>query len=265
MKKVFLVGKLNTVTKMMNDVMSQFYHMQLCSDNPELVKGMIRMTPPDLILINGKGMTAEQEDIFAYIHENYPNHPVICIGTEEELEFFQSYLEEEQFEAMYRPIPVKQIVRRINDILHIRQLKEHEAAEEIGRKRKRIFLIDDSVIQLRMMKGLLDKEYIVDMARSGVEAVELMQRNVPDLIFLDYEMPEYDGRATLELIRRIDSLASVPVVFLTGVREKQRIQAVLSLNPAAYMLKPVSQEKILEIARQFLEEPEEEPELGMIE
>lgn len=265
MKKVFLVGKLNTETKMMHDVMSQFYQMQLCSDNPELVEGMIRMSPPDLILINVKEMTAAQEDIFAYIHGNYPNHPVICIGTEEELGLFRKYLDEEQFEEMYRPVRMQKIVRRINDILHIQQLKEHEEAKEIRRKRKRIFLIDDSAIQLRMMKGLLDKEYIVDMAKSGVEAVELMQRNVPDLIFLDYEMPEYDGKATLELIRHIDSLASVPVVFLTGVREKQRIQAVLSLNPAAYMLKPVSQEKIMEIAHRFLEEQDEEPDLGMIE
>lgn len=264
MKKVFLVGKLNTVTKMMNDVMSQFYHMQLCSDNPELVKGMIRMTPPDLILISVIEMTAAHEEIFAYIHENFPNRPVICIGTEEELELFRKYLEEDQFEEMYRPLLIRKIIQRINDILNIQPLKE-DGDGEVRERRKRIFLIDDSAIQLRMMKSLLEKEYVVDMAKSGVEALELMQRNIPDLIFLDYEMPECDGRTTLEMIRRIDRLASIPVVFLTGVRDRQRIQAVLSLNPAAYTLKPVSQEKLLELAHRFLDEKGADAELGMIE
>lgn len=263
MKKVFLVGKLNTVTKMMNDVLSQFYHMQLCSDQPELVKGMLRMSPPDLILISAIDMTEEHKEIFAYIRQNYPNRPVICIGTDEELDMFREYFREEQFEEMRRPVLIRKVIRRINDILHIRQLPE-EGEPEIKERRKRIFLIDDSAIQLRMMKGLLEKEYEVDMAKSGTEALELMQRKLPDLIFLDYEMPECDGRATLEMIRQNDRLAPIPVIFLTGVRDKQRIQAVLSLNPAAYTLKPVSQEKILELAHRFLD-GKEDAELGMIE
>ena len=63
---------------------------------------------------------------------------------------------------------------------------------------------------------------------------------------LDYEMPVVDGKQTLEMIRAENDIANIPVVFLTGVSDREHIEAVISLKPAGYMLKPPVKAKILE-------------------
>ena len=79
------------------------------------------------------------------------------------------------------------------------------------------------------------------------EALEMIEKRVPDIIFLDYEMPEQDGKETLEKIRAMEKAKDVPVVFLTGVGDKPHIEAVLELKPAGYLLKPASKEMIYEM------------------
>ncbi len=113
--------------------------------------------------------------------------------------------------------------------------------------KKCILLIDDNAIQLRTLKGILGESYDVQMATSGVKAVEMIRKKVPDAIFLDYDMPECDGRKTLQIIRGIEGAEAIPVVFLTGVSSVEHIKAVLGMNPAGYLLKPASADVIFEM------------------
>ena len=68
----------------------------------------------------------------------------------------------------------------------------------------------------------------------------------PDVILLDYEMPVCDGRQTLEMIRADEEMKDIPVIFLTGVNDRENIQAVLRLRPAGYLLKPAVPERRIE-------------------
>ena len=118
--------------------------------------------------------------------------------------------------------------------------------------KKKILLIDDNVIQLRTLKVILQKNYSVDMATNCEDALIILKRSKPDMIFLDYEMPECNGKETLEKIRQMEGAENIPVVFLTGVKDKENIAAVLKLNPAGYMLKPAEQDKIMEMAQKII-------------
>ena len=111
-------------------------------------------------------------------------------------------------------------------------------------KLKHILVVDDSAVTLRSVKSLLDKKYRVSVATTSEMAIKSMQRCIPDLVLLDYEMPDWDGKKTLEMIRQDETIKDVPVMFLTGVADKQHIAAVLELNPVGYMLKPPEQEKL---------------------
>ena len=59
-------------------------------------------------------------------------------------------------------------------------------------------------------------------------------------------MPVCDGKQTLEMIRADDELAEIPVIFLTSVNDREHIEAVLSLKPAGYLLKPPVKERLVE-------------------
>lgn len=113
-------------------------------------------------------------------------------------------------------------------------------------------LVDDNAMQLRTLNEMLKQKYEVQMATSGMKALTLIGKKKPDIIFLDYEMPMCDGKMTLEMIREVEEAKDIPVVFLTGVNDKEHIEAVLRLKPAGYLLKPASADMIFSTLDKFL-------------
>lgn len=118
--------------------------------------------------------------------------------------------------------------------------------------RKCALVIDDSPIQLRALNDMLKEKCDVMMATSGMKALTLIGKRIPDIIFLDYDMPVCDGKMTLQMIRELEETKDIPVVFLTGIGDKEHIQAVLALRPAGYLLKPANASKIYEFVDKYL-------------
>ncbi len=119
-------------------------------------------------------------------------------------------------------------------------------------KKKGILLVDDNAVQLRVLREILKEEYDIQMATSGMKAIMMIAKKKPDIIILDYDMPVCDGKMTLHMIRDVEEAKDIPVVFLTGIRDIEHIQAVLALNPAAYLLKPAKKEVLVETIEKIL-------------
>ena len=116
-------------------------------------------------------------------------------------------------------------------------------------KRRLILVVDDDPLMLKMLKEQLREEYDVATAVSGKIALKYLERRRPDLILLDYQMPVESGAEILEKIRAKEEIREIPVVFLTGVSEREKIQEALALKPQGYLLKPVERSKLLEIIK----------------
>ena len=111
--------------------------------------------------------------------------------------------------------------------------------------KKNVLVVDDNPVTIRAIKGMLENEFAVTVATSGAQAMTAIGKRRPDCILLDYEMPVCDGRQTLEMIRADEELSSIPVIFLTAVRDKEHIEKVLSLRPQGYLLKPSSKDNLI--------------------
>lgn len=109
-------------------------------------------------------------------------------------------------------------------------------------ERKHVLVIDDDPIMLRVIKDYLHEDYEVASARSGKTAYKYLEKKSTDLILLDYEMPEENGPQVFQKLRQIPNSENVPIVFLTGVSDRERISSVISLKPAGYVLKPVDRQ-----------------------
>lgn len=251
MKQIMLVGKFNTTLQNLKKILDKEYRMQLASDNAEVIIGMLKMEMPDLILISTAGMEDYHRDIFSHIQENYPDVPVVCVGTEEELKLFKDFWESEQFLEIMRPVQMKIISEAITKKLSGITVRE-ESEERASWEKKRILIIDDSAIQRNMLQNLLKGPYEVAAAASGREAFHMMITWLPDLILLDYDMPDQDGKEVFTMLQQDKKYCDIPVVFLTGVKEKEKIQAVLGLVPAGYLLKPVEQNRLMELLEELL-------------
>jgi len=104
--------------------------------------------------------------------------------------------------------------------------------------KKRILAVDDENDVLLILRTALSEEYDVETANNGREAIDMASANPPDLVILDMMMPEMDGLETLAEMKQQDSLSQVPVIFLTGVSDKEKIREALSMGTTYYLVKP---------------------------
>ena len=115
-----------------------------------------------------------------------------------------------------------------------------------GHKRKRILVVDDDTEQLLMIKEQLEEFYDVTCVKSGDAAFKFLVKKSCDLILLDYLMPDLDGPEVLRNIQDTKAWADIPVIFLTGVSEKNKVlQTLAELRPQGYIIKPSKKSEIV--------------------
>jgi CheY-like chemotaxis protein len=111
--------------------------------------------------------------------------------------------------------------------------------------RHKIAVVEDNPDNRLLVQALLEEFYDISEFETGVDAVNGLLADQPDLILLDISLPEMDGTEVLRWIRDQESLASTPVVALTahamsGDREKYLAQGFND-----YLTKPIIDEAVL--------------------
>ncbi len=125
--------------------------------------------------------------------------------------------------------------------------------EEGSMPETRILIIDDSAMMLRSIKKMIETDYKVMLTTSGKQALRyLEEKELPDLIILDYEMPEMNGTEVFARIKENPAWSTVPVLFLTGVTDEEHIASIMSMEPEGYLLKPPSEKTLKEKIAELL-------------
>ena len=104
--------------------------------------------------------------------------------------------------------------------------------------KKVILVVDDTVINLTYASEVLDHMYKVIPAKSGLKALELLEKITPDLILLDIEMPQMDGYETIKKIKDNPKNANIPVIFLTAHSDKENELTGFKLGAVDFITKP---------------------------
>lgn len=116
--------------------------------------------------------------------------------------------------------------------------------------RKRVLVIDDCAMMLNSVSNMLSREYNVFCAISAKKAMEIIDKKSPQVILLDYEMPDCNGKEAFEKIRKHPGMEHVPIIFLTAVADREHVKELLRLRPNGYLLKPPEPNRL----KQILEE-----------
>lgn len=104
----------------------------------------------------------------------------------------------------------------------------------------KILLVDDDRDILEFVAYNLDKEgYKVKTAQSGVEALEKVKKDIPNLILLDVMMPEMDGIETCDRLRAMPELNETMIAFLTARGEDYSQVAGFEAGADDYITKPI--------------------------
>ena len=110
--------------------------------------------------------------------------------------------------------------------------------------KKHILIVDDDRTILKMLKSALGDTYEVTTMINGVMVDKCIETKNVDLMILDYEMPIETGADIFRRVKKNPKAAHIPVCFLTGVSEREKIMEVMSLKPHGYLLKPIDMDML---------------------
>jgi CheY-like chemotaxis protein len=109
-----------------------------------------------------------------------------------------------------------------------------------------ILAVDDKPQNLQFLGKLLsDNGYDVGMAQSGLQAINFVRKEAPDLILLDIMMPEMDGFEVCCQLKADFSTRHIPIIFLTAKNDTQDVVKGFELGGVDYVTKPFSSPELL--------------------
>ncbi len=117
------------------------------------------------------------------------------------------------------------------------------AAAERG---KHILVVDDSPSVRRVVSNMLKQHgWQVQMARDGVEALDMITNETPAAVLLDIEMPRMDGYELMATVRAQEQYRTLPLVILTSRAAAKHQQRAMQLGASAYVVKPYQDEELI--------------------
>ena len=118
---------------------------------------------------------------------------------------------------------------------------------------KKILIVDDEPNIVMTLEYTFKKNnFEVFIARDGLEALEILKTQFPDVIILDVMMPLVDGFETIEQIKKNDKLNHCKIIFLSAKNKESDIEKGLALGANAYLTKPFSIKKVVEQVNQLV-------------
>nr|WP_160053408.1 two-component system response regulator [Shewanella litoralis] len=103
-----------------------------------------------------------------------------------------------------------------------------------------ILIVDDEPANLRVLKKILEDQYRLIFAKSGEEALRLVQRELPNLILLDVMMPGMTGFEVCEQLKADPLSKAVPVIFVTALNDEVDEAKGFDVGAVDYITKPIS-------------------------
>jgi CheY-like chemotaxis protein len=119
--------------------------------------------------------------------------------------------------------------------------------------RATILLAEDNEDNVTTLADYLAfKQYRVLVARTGIECLRIAATSRPDVILMDIQMPEMDGLAAIEQLRRTPAAASTPIVALTALAMAGDRERCLAAGANEYLSKPVSLRELVSLIEDYL-------------
>lgn len=110
----------------------------------------------------------------------------------------------------------------------------------------KILVVDDQPINIKLLQRKLEREgYMVQTAYNGIECLESVKNDPPDLILLDVMMPEMDGIEACQRLKENEDSKTIPIIFITAKSSKEGKLEGLSAGGVDYITKPIDLDETL--------------------
>ncbi|SFQ50793.1 Response regulator receiver domain-containing protein [Lachnospiraceae bacterium XBB1006] len=223
-------------------------------DNGEEALKFLDSYKPDVMLldINMPGMNGF--DVLDRIRQKpgMKKLPVMILTGDSDRDTVVQSVERKAVGYLVKPVNREELRQRIHQILEANKPKPRVNV---------VLAVDDDVATLKNVQAILKGEAKIVAVNSADQAAEYCENNVPDLILLDYEMPEHNGIYLLRKLRMDERFNNCPVVMLTGNKDRATVMSCFASGAQGYLAKPVNAMSLRLRVRQHLSTiPEREEE-----
>jgi excisionase family DNA binding protein len=138
--------------------------------------------------------------------------------------------------------------RRIPRDSLIQFMKENDIPlDQLEMGKKRVLVVDDDPAIVEMLVELLERDgrFEVETAETGFDAGMRAERFRPDIIVLDYMLPDINGNAVVERIRSDPTLSEVRIIIVSGVVNRDDVQSLVDCGADDFLQKPFSIEHLV--------------------
>jgi DNA-binding response OmpR family regulator len=138
--------------------------------------------------------------------------------------------------------------RRIPRESLIQFMKEHKIPlDQLELGKTRVLVVDDDPAIVEMLVELLERDgrFEVETAATGFDAGLKTRSFRPDVIVLDYMLPDINGNAVCRSIRSDESLSDVKIIIVSGVVEREHVDNLLADGADDFIQKPFSIEQLV--------------------
>ena len=116
-----------------------------------------------------------------------------------------------------------------------------------------ILVLDDNQLVLKLARALLEREgSTVLTAASWIEFNHVLAANTPDVIFLDVNLPSIKGNRLSEVLKSQSNKKEIPIVLISDLPEKSLEEMFPSSGADAWLRKPLTRDKVVEIIARVL-------------
>ncbi len=145
-----------------------------------------------------------------------------------------------------------------NDVLSTTAKPEEKSRERISKKQRKrgksiVLVAEDNPDNMATLRAVLGNTYTIIEAIDGKKAVELIQKENPDLVLLDISLPKKDGYSVIAKIRELPQTKDIPVVAVTAHAMKGDREDILRAGCDDYIAKPFDPAQILEKIEKLLQ------------
>ncbi len=144
--------------------------------------------------------------------------------------------------SRFRRIPRDELLRFMRD----NEIPTETLVGEGGGKKKVLVVDDDpQIVELFVDAFGADDRYEVRTASTGYDAGMLTESFHPDLIILDYMLPDVNGNVVCDRVRKNDSLANTRIIFVSGVVNPDEIESLRAAGADDFIKKPFNIEQLM--------------------
>jgi DNA-binding NarL/FixJ family response regulator len=224
------------------------------ASNGSLALEMVRRLKPHVVTLDIDMPQLSGLEVLSEICRARPQTFVLMASICDDKEIIRQALSLGAIGYVTKPFTSNHVLRVFDQLsrLGMQQTEKPAGYQVAPVQTKRCVIVDEDASFRLQLRGILETAGIAVVAEAdnGMDGLEVIERERPNLVCIEVDIPKVDGLSVLSCLRAVH--AHIPVIILSTHADRNTIDQAVQLRTSAYLIKPFEPEKVLAVVRNVL-------------